>query len=150
MMIAKQNNGEYVEIQIGAHPEYLALTRMVAQKMSHLAGLNESDADGVTLAVEEAMTNVIRHGYGGPCGKPIIVRITKTCCDGSEAQTLEVVIRDFGRQVDPATIKSRDLNDIKPGGLGVHIIQSIMDDVTYSPMDGGGMQLRMIKRITQL
>lgn len=146
-MSAKPHGDEYVEIRIGAHPEYLVLTRMVAQKMSELCGLNEKDRDNVTLAVEEALTNIIRHGYGGPCGEPIIVRITKTYRDCSQAETLEVTIRDFGKQVDPATIKSRDLDDVKPGGLGVHIIKSIMEEVTYSPMEGGGMQLRMIKKI---
>ena len=142
-----KTQGEYVEIRIGANPEYLALTRMVAQKMSSLSGLSESDADNVTLAIEEALTNVIRHGYGGPCSEPIIVRICKTYSDCVQAEALEIEIRDFGKQVDPETIKSRDLDDVKPGGLGVHIIQSIMDDVTYSPMADGGMLLRMIKRI---
>ena len=146
-MASKQNNGEYVEIRIGAHPEYLVLTRLVAQKMSVLAGLSESDADGITLAVEEALTNVIRHGYGGPCSEPIIVRIAKTYRDCADVEALEVEIRDFGKQVEPETIKSRDLDDVKPGGLGVHIIQSIMDEVTYSPMGDGGMLLRMVKQI---
>ena len=57
---------------------------------------------------------------------------------------MEIIVRDFGPQVDPASIHSRDLDDVRPGGLGVHIIRSIMRDVDYSCPPDGGMQLRMV------
>ena len=56
----------------------------------------------------------------------------------------------FGRQVDPATIKSRDLDDIRPGGLGVHIIGSVMDQVEYQKAPEAGMMVRMTKLIHQV
>ena len=59
-----------------------------------------------------------------------------------------LIIRDFGKQVDPDCIKSRDLDDVKPGGLGVHLIKSIMDEVKYRRHEEGGMELRMSKFIT--
>jgi anti-sigma regulatory factor (Ser/Thr protein kinase) len=58
---------------------------------------------------------------------------------------LECDVRDFGRQVDPSTIRSRSLDEVRPGGLGVHIIRSVMDEVEYSRAEGGGMRLRMLK-----
>lgn len=140
-------NNNYVEIRIGANPAYLCVVRAVSKMMGQLCGLAEKDTDSVVLAMEEAMTNVIRHGYGGSCGGPIEVRLENVPPRPGRDGKLEIVIRDFGKQVDPDCIKGRDLDDVKPGGLGVHIIQSTMDEVEYRCHDEGGMQLRMSKRI---
>ncbi len=136
-----------VEVRIDANPAYLCVTRSVVRNFGELVGLSTEDVDAVTLALEEAMTNVIRHGYGGPCGRPIIVRFRRLNAGEADGDGLEIVVRDYGRQVDPNTIRSRDLDEVRPGGLGVHIIKSIMDEVEYSCPDDGGMELRMVKHI---
>jgi anti-sigma regulatory factor (Ser/Thr protein kinase) len=98
--------------------------------------------------VEEALTNIIRHSYGGPCDKPIVVKLNKIGYGDKNAPALEIVIRDFGKQVDPESIKGRDLAEFRPGGVGVHIMRSVMDEIEFSPADDCGMQLRMVKYIT--
>ena len=60
---------------------------------------------------------------------------------------LEIVIEDDARQVDLDTIRSRDLEDVRPGGLGVHLITEIMDEAVYEHRAEGGMRLRMHKRL---
>ena len=57
------------------------------------------------------------------------------------------MIEDLASQVDPADIQSRDLDDIRPGGLGVHIIREVMDEVTWERRSPKGMRLTMIKRL---
>jgi len=146
MMKEDENPGQ-IELTIHANPAYLCVARAAARKAMEISGLSRQDADGVTLALDEALTNVIRHSYGGPCEKPIIVRISQIPDYEEKESALEIVVRDFGKQVDPKTIKSRDLNEVRPGGLGVHIIQTVMDEVQYSCMSEGGMQLRMVKLI---
>ena len=143
-----ENNNQPVEvikIEITAHPEFLCVARSAVRKANELAGLADKDIDSVTLAVDEALTNVIRHSYGGPCSKPIIIRYQIIPAQDLHPAALEITIRDFGRQVDPKSIKGRDLDEIRPGGLGVHIIQSVMDQVEYSCPPDGGMQLTMKK-----
>ncbi len=145
-----ENNNQPVEvikIEITAHPEFLCVARSAVRKANELAGLADKDIDSVTLAVDEALTNVIRHSYGGPCSKPIIIRYQIIPPQDLHPAALEITIRDFGRQVDPKSIKGRDLDEIRPGGLGVHIIQSVMDQVEYSCPPDGGMQLTMKKFI---
>jgi anti-sigma regulatory factor (Ser/Thr protein kinase) len=137
-----------IEIRIRAHPEYLSVVRSAARRTAELAGLGDQEVHAVTLALDEALTNVIRHSYGGPCCKPIIVKFRRRAAAGDKPSGLEFDIRDYGRQVDPGTIRSRDLDDIRPGGLGVHIIRSVMDEVEYSCPVDGGMQLHMVKYIT--
>jgi hypothetical protein len=65
----------------------------------------------------------------------------------SERGSLKIVIEDEARQVDPDQIKSRELDDIRPGGLGVHIIRQVMDEVTYERREGAGMRLTMAKSV---
>ena len=136
-----------IELRMCANPDYLCIARQVSRRAAELAQMGEDEVNTVILAVEEAMTNVIRHSYGGPSDKEVILQIRQLEACPESPGALEIIIRDFGRQVDPSTIKSRDLDDIRPGGLGVHIIQSIMDQIEYTRQNGGGMQLRMIKYI---
>jgi len=135
------------EMQICADPANLCVVRAAVRAALEQTALPEKNIDGVILALDEALANCIRHGYGGPCDKPIALSINRRVDQAGKAVALEFLLRDFGKQVDPATIKSRDLKEIRPGGLGVHIIHSVMDEVEYSCAVGGGMMLRMVKYV---
>jgi anti-sigma regulatory factor (Ser/Thr protein kinase) len=137
-----------IELRILANPDYLSVVRAAVRQTASVFGFDEDTAESITLAIVEALTNVIRHSYGGPCDKPIFVMLNKICCAEENKSALEIVIRDFGKQVNTDTIKSRDLDDVKPGGVGVHIIHSVMDEVEFSHADNCGMQLRLVKNIT--
>ena len=103
-------------------------------------GFEKQEGNHIALAIDEALANVIRHGYDNCCHLPIWVRVWELKSGG-----IRIVMEDEAKQVDPACIKSRDLEDIKPGGLGVHIIQEIMDSVRYEAREGVGMRLTMEK-----
>jgi len=137
-----------IELQMCADPDYLPVARTVVRQVAGVVGLKDNEIESITLAVVEALTNVIRHSYGGPCDKPIIIMLNKTDFSNKNKPALEIVIRDFGKQVDPESIKGRDLDDIKPGGVGVHIIHSVMDEIEFAPADDCGMQLRLVKYIS--
>lgn len=129
------------ELEFPACPDQLALVRAAAAAAAHEVGFSQDDTDYITLAVTEAFTNIIRHGYQN-CheGKILFKNLYLREPDG-----LKITMRDFGRQVDPSEICSRDLDDIRPGGLGVHIIKTLMDTVEYEKAESQGMILTMIK-----
>lgn len=136
----------HIHLEMRAQCAYLRVARVAVTQVVKNLGMDEKVSDTIVLAVEEALTNVIRHSYDGPCDKPIIIEInTITCENEGEKEALEILIRDFGKQVDPETIKGRDLDEFKPGGLGVHIIKSVMDQCQYTQAPETGMQLRLIK-----
>jgi len=137
-----------IELRICANPDYLSVARATVRQIAQVFGLEEDKAESVTLSVVEALTNVIRHSYGGPCDKPIIVRLNKIDYGSENRPALEIVIRDFGKQVEPESIKGRDLAELKPGGVGVHIMRSVMDEIKFCRAEDCGMQLRMVKYIT--
>jgi anti-sigma regulatory factor (Ser/Thr protein kinase) len=140
----KTSRDTQIELRVCADPQYLPVVRALVRGAAELAGVENRD-DLITVAVEEALDNVIEHGYGGACNKPIIIRLNKIDGGNDQRAGLEILIRDFGRQVNPESIKGRDLEEAGVGGYGTHIIRSAMDEVEFSHADDCGMQLRMVK-----
>ena len=135
-----------IELNITSNARSLPIVRGAVEKMARLEGFGENDTHALMLAIDEALANVIKHGYDGDPNQPIAIALEPVrSADGRAG--ISVRVRDQGRQVDPSTIRSRDLSDIRPGGLGVHIIQSVMDEYDYSCPSDGGMLLKMIKYV---
>jgi len=84
------------------------------------------------------LTNVIRHAYAGGSGKmTVLVRAAH--------DKIEIVIEDLGKKFDPTQVPPPELPRHKPGGLGVHFIRTIMDEMIYDPQCLEGNRLRLIK-----
>ena len=93
----------------------------------------------VKLAVDEALQNIIRYAYDFDKTKKIIITLNKITDD-----SLKIEIRDFGKRVSTSNIKPRELDDVKPGGLGIHFIKSIAKKMSYEHKDDGGTILTLI------
>ena len=132
-----------IRLQISSAPSQLPVVRAAVEKMCELVGFDVESAGGITLSVDEALTNIIRHAYDGAEDKPIEIELLPR----SGPRGIQISLRDYGRQVDPSRIKPRDLSDIKPGGLGVHIMQHCLDHVQYTRPTGGGTLLTLVKNI---
>ena len=134
---------ETIEIKIPAEPKYLKIIRSAMNNICDTMGFSQEDISNITLAVDEACSNIIKHAYGGPTDKPNQAKIN--ICH----EKFEIYLRDFGKKADPKKIKPRNLDDVRPGGLGVHFIKSVMDEVVYDNSFDLGNQLKLIKNITQ-
>lgn len=134
-----------IQIGILSSPAHMRVVRAAMEKVCELAGLDDADTGAVVLSVDEALANIIRHVYKDAKDQRIDIEVVVTGlpADGS----LRVSVRDYGQYVDPRTIRSRDLKDIRPGGLGVHIMNECMDRVEYRPAEGGGTLLVLSKRL---
>jgi serine/threonine-protein kinase RsbW len=106
-------------------------------------GVPEDAAFAIRLAVEEAFTNVVRHGYGKGPG-PIRVRLEV------DASSVSATLVDRAPPFDPANAPRPDLEgeieDRAEGGLGWHLIRQMMDEVRYRPVPDGGNEVTMVKR----
>jgi len=120
------------------------IRQLVSEAMKHAGGTAE-EMTQVVIAVNEACMNIIQHAYkNDPCGE-IVVEIL---IDGSNFLCR---ITDFAEHIDPGKITARDLAIVRPGGLGVPLINAVMDKVTYKHRQGGvGNILEMTKRIQSL
>ncbi len=132
--------------------EYLLKKRFVA-RADELKGLRDElratisgkilvplDAERFILAVNEACMNVIQHAYKEDSSGEIVVEVYDHEVD------VEVRITDFAPPVDPAKIRPRDLQAVRPGGLGTHFMQEIMDDVRYLPYDNSAGNCLVMKK----
>jgi anti-sigma regulatory factor (Ser/Thr protein kinase) len=128
-----------VRIRLQSDPRYLPMVRALVDQAAVLAGIGGDDRYRVLLAVTEAVSNVIRHVYKDRHDQPIEIGLRAT----PGALTLE--LEDYGRFVDPTRICSRPLDEVRPGGLGVHLIRSTMDVVEYKQNPHGGTTLTLVK-----
>ena len=144
-----------IRLQIESNTLFLSGVRELVYHVASRIGFSDEHCGQMALATDEAICNVIRHGYGRVADRPIWISLR---CIGGVATPethgtypttgLEITIEDEARQVDLTQIKSRDLDEIRPGGLGVHIIQQVMDEARYehrADLGGRGMRLTMVK-----
>jgi anti-sigma regulatory factor (Ser/Thr protein kinase) len=131
--------GEDVRLAITSHPKYLPMVRSLVEHGAALAGFGEEERHRIVLAVTEGVTNVIRHGYQGRTDQRIDLLLR------SPPGLFHLEIADYGHYVDPSAMRSRPLDEIRPGGLGVHLMKATMDVVDYSRNGHGGTTLTLVK-----
>ncbi len=131
-----------IRVSFPSDPEYMTAVRALVEKVSELIGFDDSQTGQIVLAVDEACSNIIRHQYEGRTDGRIDLAVRP---DGETG--IEFVLRDYGPVRDPSTFRGRRLEDVRPGGLGLHIISEVMDGMHYAPADGGGMRLELRKEI---
>ncbi len=107
------------------------------------AGLDETSKFHCQMAVDEACTNIIEHGYEGEDRGQI-----EAVCSAAPG-VLRIELRDQARPFDINKVPEPRLNvpleESTVGGLGVHFIKKMMDEVTFS-REMGTNRLVMVKR----
>ncbi len=146
----KQGAREHAELllrlSLESNPESLCLVRATLQRATEIIRFQESESRAIIRSVDEALANVIRHAYNGRPGQPIEVTCRRLSSDpGRKSRCgLEVVLADSGIPVDPEKLRGRPLEEIRPGGLGLHFIRQSMDVVEFRRKHGKNV-LRMVK-----
>lgn len=139
----------HVKVELLSQPRYLSGARELVSAVAKRFGFDDGCCGQIALAVDEALCNVIRHGYNRREDGRIWISIWPSPTDNgsvtTEPQGIRIVIEDEARQVEPDQIKGRELEEIRPGGLGVHIIKQVMDTVRWEKRGPVGMRLTMNK-----
>jgi anti-sigma regulatory factor (Ser/Thr protein kinase) len=131
---------DHLRLSIPSHPKYLQLVRRMVETITAISGISKKDADGIILAVDEACANIIRHGYQDQPHGTIHLYF-----DVHQTE-LGITIEDFGIQWDPETLQPRDLDEVRSGGLGIPMMQCVMDCVDFDCSSGARNRVIMIKR----
>lgn len=132
------------ELTVQSNVEELEKIREFVSKAAQRFGFAESEGYKIVLAVDEACSNIIRHGYDkNPDAK---LRVVIETIDDSFVVTLN----DSGKSYD---IRLHQLPDMpayfaarRSGGLGIKLIRSLVDDIEYERADGEN-KLVLIKRL---
>jgi serine/threonine-protein kinase RsbW len=103
-------------------------------------GIDQDLLDNIHLACGEAVTNAIRHGCREDPSQAIEAR-----CAARDDQ-LAVEIRDPGRGFDPNAVRPPDPEELRPGGMGIHLMRAMMDEVEFLFGEEGTVA-RLVKRL---
>ena len=135
-----------LKLELKSNPEALCLVRAAIERAAEVLQFPDTDTRAIVRSVDEALANVMRHAYRGRAGLPIEISCHKldSATTKEHHAGMEVILQDQGLALDPAKLKGRALDDIRPGGLGLHFINQSMDEVEFSRKKGKN-QLRMVK-----
>jgi sigma-B regulation protein RsbU (phosphoserine phosphatase) len=137
-----ESEGRLLNFTIRARSDELCLMRDAVRACVDANGCSETQTADIVLVIDEACQNIIRHAYKGDPDGEIELRIDR------EGDDLVFALLDRAPLVDTQKVKGRDLDDIRPGGLGTHFIRELMDQADFLPRpEGAGNLLRMTKRI---
>lgn len=132
-----------VVVTIPSHPKYLSVVRDITAGIGKVNGLDDSIIGDIKLAVDEACSNVIKHTYKGETDKKILLKYKVT------ERSFKLTIEDKGTKVNMESMKGRDLEDIKPGGLGIHFIKRVFDVFELDEKKKNGNKLILVKYLTK-
>jgi len=120
-----------IRFSVPSDPRYLRVVRCAVGAVAAVIGWEESDCRAIALAVDEALTNVIRHAYHNRTD----CLIQLECRESAEG--LEIMLLDNGDAPDKSKICAREIGCDQPGGLGTHIIRQVMDKCSYEESPQG-------------
>lgn len=133
-----------IEISIGSELEYLDLLQSISDGITSFMGFEEDTAQWIGMSVREAVTNAIQHGNKLEPHKKVDIHFEIA------PKQLDIWVRDQGHG-----FKIEDLPDpldpenlLKPSGRGIFYIRSFMDKVEFQALSQGGMEVHMMKVIS--
>ena len=140
--------GGTVKLQVHSNFDMLDFVQMVSDRMANLGGLDEDAVHWIGVAVRESVINAIKHGNREDLEK--LVTVEFTFAPTVEPSELVVRVLDQGEGFDPEEIADplAPENLLKASGRGIFFMKSFMDDVTLRRGSEGGMEVRMVKKLS--
>jgi serine/threonine-protein kinase RsbW len=130
---------DVITIVIPSHPKYLSVIRAVTERVGQINEIDEKVIQDIRLAVDEACSNIIKHAYRGDISQKIILKYS------FRPGILKIIIEDSGLKTQKESLKGRDLDDIRPGGLGIHFIKRVFDVFEMDDNKMKGNRLILVK-----
>jgi anti-sigma regulatory factor (Ser/Thr protein kinase) len=139
-----------LRLHLESNPEALCLVRATLQRAAEVLHFPEHESRAIVRSVDEALANIIRHAYQGRPGMPIDVSCWRLWQrqDAKAPKGIEIVLSDSGAAADIEKLKGRSLDEIRPGGLGLHLIEQSMDVVELRRRRGKNF-LRLVKYLVR-
>lgn len=138
-----QKRAKTYRLKIPSQTDNLEIVREFVAKIAAKYGFDEEDIGKIKLAVDEACANVIKHAYEKDEHKPIEIVIK------ANGRKLTVTVTDKGKGFNPKKVKVPNIKEylaqMRVGGLGIFLIESLMDEVDFDIKPGKRNQVKMVK-----
>jgi anti-sigma regulatory factor (Ser/Thr protein kinase) len=137
-----------LKLELRSQPQLLCAVRGALEPLVESLGFSEEQCRAIVRGVDEAVSNIMRHSYCGQLDQPIELYVNRIEDPRTTEHEpgVEIVLLDCGPACDPTKLKARSLDEIRPGGLGLHIIRGSMDSIDYQ-RDGQRNRLRLVKYV---
>jgi serine/threonine-protein kinase RsbW len=140
--------GGTVRLQIHSNFDMLDFVQVVSDRLGQMAGMDDDTIHWIGVAVRESVINAIKHGNREDYFKLVTVEFAFL----PPAKPGELIVRvlDQGEGFDPEEIADplAPENLLKSSGRGIFFMRSFMDDVTLRRASEGGMEVRMVKKLS--
>jgi serine phosphatase RsbU (regulator of sigma subunit)/anti-sigma regulatory factor (Ser/Thr protein kinase)/transposase len=127
--IALEPKRRVYRLEVESRDLELLTVKDFIQRTCDAAGCNSKETANITLAVDEACSNIIRHAYAGKKDGKIQLEVGVSLID------MKIRIVDYGKSFDFRGVKDPDINEYvdigRKGGLGIWLIKKVMDRVAY-------------------
>jgi len=145
-----QPRGFLLMMRLSSNPRLLSTVRGAVEPLAEMLGFPAAQRRSITRAVDEALTNIVRYSNGNRPDRPNTLYFRRTSRRRGESveQGLEILLCDRGRSVDPGKPLGRCLEELRPGGLGLHFINEAMDAVEFT-RKGLTNRLRLVKYLAE-
>lgn len=144
-MTSKRNKIER-ELVTKSSTDNLAAIREFVENSARESGFSNDIVSKISLAVDEACTNIIKHAYKYSPDNEISI-LTKL-----ENSKFTISITDSGQNFNPQLVPEPDLKKYlqqhKVGGLGMYLMKKLMDEVKYNTLSGNQNQVVLVKYLT--
>ncbi len=131
-------------LSVDSSTKHLSEVRDFVAAHAQNYGLTEKEISEIRLAVDEAYTNIIKHAYKNSPENPVKIEV------GTDSKKLWISILDKGESFKPEEYKAPDIlkriKNKQRGGMGVFLIQKLMDQVQYN-RKGNMNEIRMVKNL---
>ncbi|PYZ95469.1 anti-sigma B factor RsbW [Alteribacter lacisalsi] len=133
-------SSDFIEIKLPAKPEYVGVVRLTVSGIANRLGYSYDDIEDIKIAVAEACTNVVNHAYKNTKDDQAVM--TVGC--GVHEDRMEIMVADQGESFDVDKLKKnlgpvsgdQPVEELKEGGLGLFLIETLMDKVEISGDSG--------------
>ncbi|WP_026688725.1 anti-sigma B factor RsbW [Alteribacter aurantiacus] len=131
---------DFIEMKLPAKPEYVGVVRLTVSGIANRLGYSYDDIEDIKIAVAEACTNVVNHAYKEDASHEAAMTIG---C-GVYEDRIELMVADKGNSFDVDQLKQnlgpvnaeQPVEELKEGGLGLFLIETLMDKVEISGDSG--------------
>lgn len=132
-----------VTLSVPAQAEFVDLIRLTLYGIASKMKFSFEEIEDMKVAVSEAVNNAVLHAYGGEDG---VIEVTFTVSE----EELAINVRDHGVSFTPAestesaSLHGKSIDEIQSGGLGLYLMQALMDHVEV--MQVGGTSVTLTKK----
>lgn len=140
---------DYFEMRVPSKTQYVGITRLAISGLANRIGFSYDDIEDIKIASSEAITNAIQHAYPESEQGEVVVG----CAIYTDK--IEIMIADYGKSFDFEEVREKvgpydeetNAEFIREGGLGLFLIESLMDEVKV--LNDNGVTVFMTKYVAR-